>query len=152
MKIALAQISPRLGDVEANLQKHLETIAQARAAGAEVVCFPELSLTGYYLRDLTADVAVRPAAGDPVFGPLLAASKDIAVIVGFVEETPRFLYYNSAAYLADGDVVHIHRKVCSSAKTCGTCRCRTWPGWTVPTTLLGWWLRPAAACAPRASV
>lgn len=111
MKIALAQIAPRLGDVEDNLQKHLQAIAQAREAGAQVICFPELSLTGYYLRDLTATVGVRPTAEHPIFGALLEASQDIDVIVGFVEETPRFLYHNSAAYLSHGSVLHIHRKV-----------------------------------------
>jgi NAD+ synthase (glutamine-hydrolysing) len=111
VRIALAQIGPRLGDVDANLQKHLDVIARARHEGAQVVCFPELSLTGYYLRDLTATVAVRPQAGDPVFDSLLEASRGIDVIAGFVEETPRYLYYNSAAYLSAGRVLHIHRKV-----------------------------------------
>jgi NAD+ synthase (glutamine-hydrolysing) len=111
MKIALAQIGPRLGDVEANVAKHLEMIARATAAGAQVVCFPELSLTGYYLRDLTATVAVRVAEDDPVFAQLLAASQGIDIVVGFVEETPRFLCHNSAAYLSAGRVLHVHRKV-----------------------------------------
>ena len=111
MKIALAQIGPRLGDIEANLAKHLETTARARAAGAQVICFPELSLTGYYLRDLTATVGIRPHGDDPVFAQLLAASQGIDIVVGFVEETPRFLYHNSAAYLSAGRVLHVHRKV-----------------------------------------
>ena len=111
MKIALAQISPRLGDVEANLKLHLDSIDRAAASGANVVCFPELSLTGYYLRDLTSTVAVRPDAGDHVFARLLEASRGIDVVVGFVEETERFLHYNSAAFLSAGKVVHVHRKV-----------------------------------------
>lgn len=111
MKIALAQIGPRLGDVAANLQQHLDVIARAKSGGAQLVCFPELSLTGYYLRDLTATVGARPESSDPVFGQLLSASKGIDIVVGFVEETPRYLYHNSAAYLSAGEVVHIHRKV-----------------------------------------
>jgi predicted amidohydrolase len=111
MKIALAQIGPRLGDVQANVEKHLAAIARASTGGAEIVVFPELSLTGYYLRDLTTTVAVRPTAADPFFGQLLKASMNLDVIVGFVEETERYLYYNSAAYLSGGKVVHIHRKV-----------------------------------------
>jgi len=111
MKIALAQISPRLGDLDANLRKHLDVVDRARSRGAHIVCFPELSLTGYYLRDLTATVGVRPSVDDPIFGQLLAAARDIDVIVGFVEETPRYLYHNSAAYLSAGRVLHIHRKV-----------------------------------------
>ena len=111
MRIALAQIAPTLGDLEANLKMHLDMIARARAEGAQVVCFPELALTGYYLRDLTTTVAVRPEPDDRIFGQLLAASRDIDIIIGFVEETPRFLYHNSAAYLSAGQVLHIHRKV-----------------------------------------
>jgi len=111
MRVALAQIGPRLGDVPANLARHLDVIARAREQGAQLVCFPELSLTGYYLRDLTPTVAVRPDGSDAAFGPLLAASHDIDIVVGFVEETGRFVYYNSAAYLSGGRVVHIHRKV-----------------------------------------
>ncbi len=111
MRIALAQIAPHLGDLDANLTKHLDAIAAAREQEAQVVCFPELSLTGYYLRDLTAAVAVRPETGDRIFRRLLDASKDMDIVVGFVEETPRFLFYNSAAYLAGGKVLHIHRKV-----------------------------------------
>ena len=111
MQIALAQIGPRLGDVEANLAKHLDAISKAKAQGAQVICFPELSLTGYYLRDLTQTVAVRPDATDHVFQRLLQASAGIDVIVGFIEESPRYVYYNSAAYLSQGKVVHIHRKI-----------------------------------------
>jgi hypothetical protein len=56
---ALAQIAPRLGNVTANLERHREVIAEASAAGADLVVFPELSLTGYFLKDLVPDVALR---------------------------------------------------------------------------------------------
>lgn len=111
MRVALAQVGPRLGDLDANVEMHLDVISRASASGADLVCFPELSLTGYYLRDLTPTVAVRPEQGDPVFARLLEASRNIDVVVGFVEDTPRSLYYNSAAYLSAGEVVHVHRKV-----------------------------------------
>ena len=52
LKIALAQINTRLGDVQANLEKHLALADQARKAGADLLVFPELSLTGYVLQDL----------------------------------------------------------------------------------------------------
>ncbi len=42
VNIALAQINTQLGDVSANLEKHLELIHQAQAAGAELIVFPEL--------------------------------------------------------------------------------------------------------------
>ena len=56
---ALVQLAPRLGDVRANLDRHRVLIAEARAAGASLVVFPELSLTGYFLKDLVPDCALK---------------------------------------------------------------------------------------------
>ena len=109
--IAMAQIETHLGDVDANLSLHLDTIEQARAQDAELVVFPELSLTGYALQDLTPNVARRPVPEDPTFGPLLKASKDIDLIVGFVEADRRHRFYIAAVYLSQGQVLHVHRKV-----------------------------------------
>lgn len=109
--IALAQITTRLGDVQANLEKHLDYIERARNQGADLVVFPELSLTGYILQDLTYSVAHRPTPRDPVFRALLEASRETDVVVGFVEDSRRHRFYNAAAYLSGGEVVHVHRKV-----------------------------------------
>ncbi|TFH37841.1 MAG: hypothetical protein E4G99_01395 [Anaerolineales bacterium] len=109
--IAMAQIATHLGDVEANLALHLETILQAKKQGAELVVFPELSLTGYLLQDLTPSVARRPVPDDPTFGPLLHASQDIDIILGFVEADDRHRFYIAAAYLSQGRILHVHRKV-----------------------------------------
>jgi predicted amidohydrolase len=51
LTLALAQINTRLGDVQANLEKHLALAKQARASGADLILFPELSLTGYALKE-----------------------------------------------------------------------------------------------------
>ena len=110
-KLALVQFAPRLGDLDANLARILDLIDQARAQHADLVIFPELALTGYYLKDLVTNVAVRPDAGDPHWAPLLAASRQVDLIVGFVEQDARQLYYIAAAYLSGGRVVHVHRKV-----------------------------------------
>jgi len=111
LPLALAQINTKLGDLPANLETHLALIESARQQGAELVLFPELSLTGYVLQDIAATIACRPNAGDPTFARLLEASRDIDLVVGFVEEDARYRYYISAAYLSRGEVVHIHRKV-----------------------------------------
>ncbi len=110
-KLALAQINTKLGVVQANLEKHLTIIDQAEAAGADLLIFPELSLTGYVLQDLAPTVAHRPSADDPVFRPLLDASHRLDLIVSFVEEDVRNRFYISAAYLSQGSVLHVHRKV-----------------------------------------
>lgn len=110
-KLALAQFAPRLGDVDTNLKTILDYVARAQSERADLIVFPELALTGYYLKDLVPTVAARPSPDDPRFAPLIAASRDLDLIVSFVEEDARYRYYIAAAYLSAGRVVHIHRKV-----------------------------------------
>lgn len=111
LTIALAQISTHLGDVQTNLEKHLSLAQEAHAAGADLIVFPELSLTGYVLQDLTSVVAHQPLADDACFRPLLEASYKLDMVVGFVEEDNRHRFYIAAAYLSQGRVVHVHHKV-----------------------------------------
>jgi len=111
LNLALAQISNRLGRVEENLEKHLAYIQQARDDGADLLIFPELSLTGYVLQDLVPVVAHRPRMDDPIFRPLLEASRAIDLVVGFVEEDQRNRFFIASAYLSRGEVVHVHHKV-----------------------------------------
>jgi NAD+ synthase (glutamine-hydrolysing) len=110
LHLALAQIDTELGNVESNLEKHLQMAEQADAAGAELLVFPELSLTGYGLRDLVPQVAMRATSTEPTFAALLQASRSIDLLVGFVEEDERHRFFISAAYLAAGEIVHVHRK------------------------------------------
>jgi predicted amidohydrolase len=109
--LGMAQINTCLGDVPANLGKHLEYIDQARRAGAGLLIFPELSLTGYVLQDLVPTVAHRADADDPIFKPLLEASRDLDLLVGFVDEDNRHRFFIAAAYLSGGKVAHVHHKV-----------------------------------------
>jgi predicted amidohydrolase len=111
LNLALAQISTKLGDVEANLAKHLDYIQQAKANKADLLVFPELSLTGYVLQDLVASVAHKPTEDDSVFKHLLNASRDLDLVVGFVDEDSRHRFYIASAYLSGGKVVHVHHKV-----------------------------------------
>jgi len=112
IKIALAQINTKLGDVKANLEKHMGQIEAAKENGADLLIFPELSLTGYALQDLAVASALRPHQEDPVFNDLLHASQDIDLMVGFVHEDHRHRFYIASAYLSKGDILHIHNKVC----------------------------------------
>lgn len=111
LNLALAQIATKLGDVEANLEKHLNFIQQARSQKADLVVFPELSLTGYVLQDLVASVAHRSTEDDPVFRELLIASNDLDLVVGFVDEDSRHRFFIASAYLSGGRVLHVHHKV-----------------------------------------
>lgn len=111
LKVGLAQISPILGDVRKNLDLHLQRIEQAKEQGVQLLCFPELSLTGYTLRDLVPDVAIQAAEDHPILAELLPASHDLDLLVSFVEEDERHRYYIAAAYLSQGYIAHVHHKV-----------------------------------------
>ncbi len=107
--VAAAQISPRLGDIEANLALYQLAITEARGRGADLVVFPELSLTGYMLRDMVSTVALRLDA--PELKHLKKQSQKIGILVGFVEETRSFRFHNCAMLLDRGEVAAVHRKV-----------------------------------------
>jgi NAD+ synthase (glutamine-hydrolysing) len=111
VELALAQINTKLGDVTANLEKHLDLIEKARSYGAELVIFPELSLTGYVLQDLTPSVAHHPDRDDPVFKTLLEYSAGLDIVVGFVDEDQRHRFFIASAYLSQGQVLHVHHKL-----------------------------------------
>ena len=110
MKVALAQISPHLGNLRKNLDLHFQSIEKAKKKKADLLIFPELSLTGYTLMDMVDEVSLEPGK-NPIFKELKAASREISLVVGFVEEMEKGLFYNSAAFLSKGKILHIHRKV-----------------------------------------
>ncbi len=107
--VALAQIEPKLGDLAFNAKLHLEQIETAQKQGADLVVFPELSLTGYYLRDDVVDVA--QAHESTLLRELSFASATTAVVFGFVEESREHRFYNSCAYADGGAILAKHRKV-----------------------------------------
>lgn len=110
MKIAIAQIAPHLGDVNKNFEVHLDLVEKAQKNKADLIVFPELSLTGYTLQDFVPEVAIKPSES-PLFQRLKRLSENISLVVGFVEEKERGLFFNSAAFLSGGEIRHIHRKV-----------------------------------------
>src|SRR5262245_13701641 len=106
---AAAQVAPRLGDLEANMSVYEEQVRTARARGVDLIVFPELSLTGYFLKDMVSTVALR--LDSPEVGKLRELSRGIGLVAGLVEETPEFRFYNSAVYFEDGEIRHVHRKI-----------------------------------------
>lgn len=109
MRVAVAQVDPVLGDTRANLAKVRAAQQRALVDNAELLVFPELAMTGYALRQDMARHAMR--TDGETFAELLASSHDLPMIIGFVERSPRGRIYNSAAVLAEGRIVHLHRKV-----------------------------------------
>jgi predicted amidohydrolase len=111
VSIALAQFYPRLGDVAANLAAHLTIISGAAATGAGLVIFPELSLTGYFLKDQVPEVALTLESREVV--ALRDASREgaIDIVAGVILESDHHQFYNASLYISGGELVHIHRKV-----------------------------------------
>lgn len=105
---AVAQIAPRLGDLETNIALHLEQIAAARAEGAGLVVFPELSLTGYTVRDMNYELCMR--VDDPRLDVFRQESADMVIILGGIEEDASYGVYNSA-FVFDGGTTQTYRKI-----------------------------------------
>jgi predicted amidohydrolase len=107
--LALAQIAPVLGDLAQNFTLHQEKIAEGRSAGADLVIFPELSLTGYQLQDLAPEVAMRRT--DPRLQSLAKLTVDgPSAVVSFVESTDDHRLFAAAALLEAGEVRQVARK------------------------------------------
>ncbi len=107
--VVLAQIKPKLGCVADNLALIEERIRQAVADQADLIVFPELALTGYFLKDLVPETA--RSIDSPEIQRLIDLSRSISIVVGFVEVTSDYRFFNSALYLEEGAIRHRHRKV-----------------------------------------
>lgn len=112
MKIALAQLNYHIGNFEGNLQKMLAAVETAKEQGADLVLFAELATVGYPPRDfLEFDDFIHLA--EETIEKLAKAARDIAIVVGSPTRNPvpegKDLY-NSAYFLADGEVQHIQHK------------------------------------------
>src|SRR4051794_32522094 len=103
MRIALAQLDSRLGDVDANEHRAREAIAAARAGGADLVVFPELQLSGYALGRVAHETTCSSATA-------AALADGAAALIGF-HERDGDSRYNSAVYAEGGTPVHVHRKL-----------------------------------------
>jgi predicted amidohydrolase len=109
-RIALAQINPALGNTGKNLKKHIDFVNKAIREKADLVVFPELSLTGYTLKDLNAELAINPYNSE-ILKPLWNKSKKVDIICGGVEEDDNYGLFNSAFYLSEGKTIFTHRKI-----------------------------------------
>lgn len=106
---ALCQTRPVLGDTAANQATHHAWIDRALEAEAKLIVFPELSLHGYFLRDLTAEVALP--LDHEIIRELVARSRDCSLVFGFVEEQDDHRFFNTAVFAEDGEILRAHRKV-----------------------------------------
>jgi len=109
MKIRAVQFSPKLGHIVDNVAFHNQKIHEAVADGIQLIIFPELSLSGYNLKDIVYDVALTPE--DETVRHFKEMSKKIDIVVGAPWEEPVGIIYNSALYFSKGELLHNHRKV-----------------------------------------
>lgn len=118
IKAALAQINPSIGDLNKNIEKHLDIIrslGNKKGERTDLVIFPELSLTGYFLKDSIYDVGIDLNSEEDrfLFEPLYKLSKEdrISIVIGFVEKDERHNFFNSSLCISEGKVIGVHRKV-----------------------------------------
>ena len=109
LNVGAAQFASVIGDVDANVDIHLEWIAKARGENVDLLVMPEVSLTGHYGAEDLLNVAMKRS--DPRLTRLAEAAGEMTVVVGFIEEGPAAQFYNAAAILREGRVVYLHRKI-----------------------------------------
>lgn len=112
MKIAIAQINTRVGDLKNNSAKILEYIQKARLFGADLVVFPELTICGYPPEDLVEKKAFVKKNVEAL-NALLPYTKGIGVLCGFArpnDSTEGHPVFNAAALIGDGRLIGIQHK------------------------------------------
>lgn len=107
-KIALAQFSPHIGNIDANTQKMIEQANAAKQQQADLIIFPELSTLGYPAEDLLLRPNLQQRT-QKAFAQL-SAVQNIVMVFGFVHQTEDGQRYNSAAVMKDGQVLGIYNK------------------------------------------
>ena len=107
-KIALAQFSPHIGNIESNVQKMIEQANIAKQQQSDIIVFPELSTIGYPAEDLLLrpSVVKRTQLGFDA----LKEVKDIVMVFGFVHQTEDGQRHNAAAVMKDGQILGIYNK------------------------------------------
>ncbi len=111
LKIALAQINPTVGDIDANVRKIIAFSCQAKhQLGADLVLFPELSVTGYPAEDLLLRQDFVIQARQATVGLASRVPHDLDVVVGFPELDEAGNLYNAAVVLRHGQVLVCYRK------------------------------------------
>lgn len=114
IKVAVVQYAPVYAKIGKNLDRHAEIIKETAKSGADLAVFPELSLTGYFLRDLTHRMMMPAGLLEKELNARCKGKKLPDVALGFVEEGESHHPYNSFAYFAHTPggykLSHIHRK------------------------------------------
>src|SRR5437762_5470939 len=107
MRLVLAQINTTVGDLDGNRERILRGLDEARAAGADLVLYPELAVTGYPPEDLLLRPGFVRAAAESL-RELARKTRGLTALVGF----PHFDgdLYNACAVCSGGEIKAIYRK------------------------------------------
>ncbi|MEE9240096.1 MAG: nitrilase-related carbon-nitrogen hydrolase [bacterium] len=108
-RVGLAQTGPTLGNLEANRKIIQKEVRRSIRQGVDLLVFPELAVTGYFLKDIVPEVALR--RGSPLLKEIAELSREVSIVIGFIEESGRHGFYNAAGYFEGGKLVHLHRKI-----------------------------------------
>lgn len=109
LTLAVAQIESRLGDLPANLEKHLEYVEKARHVGAQVLLFPEMSLTGHSAGVDTLHLAITREHA--IVQRIAEASGPMVTLFGLIEEGPAAQFHNAVLAVNGEGLVFQHRKI-----------------------------------------
>ena len=110
VRVALGQLNTTVGDLDGNVARLAEWTSRATAAGADLVCFPELAVTGYPPEDLILRTEFRRDTVAALEDLARATAEGCAVLVGFVDDTPQGAR-NAAAVLQSGHVASRYHKI-----------------------------------------
>ncbi|MCP5103636.1 MAG: hypothetical protein GY950_09670 [bacterium] len=108
MKIRAVQFSPALGNIQKNLDFHTKKIADAVSNKKNLIIFPELSISGYQMKDIVYDVCLTP--NDEIFNQFKTLSRKIDIVIGAPVEEPTGIIHNCGLYFSKGELLHNHRK------------------------------------------
>jgi predicted amidohydrolase len=109
MIVRAVQFSPTLGDIARNMEFHLDAISQAVRDHIDLIVFPELSLSGYHLKDIVYDIALTTES--PEIKKFRILSRKVDVVIGAPIEESSGIIHNCALYFSRGELQHRHRKV-----------------------------------------
>ena len=111
VRVACAQIAPRVGDLEGNRQLTRDAVRDGAAAGARIVVLPELATSGYVFESAEEARACAEPADGPALSGWSEEAGDAVVVGGFCELGADGLLYNSAAVVDASGVLAVYRKI-----------------------------------------